>query len=400
MTRLVDLVNFNADASCLAAADWLAALSGGSDSTICRWLQAYVDARRRVVIGFTGATVADLARLNPEAVALVNRHPEIFEVVLRPFSHDIALLRSPAGFALNAAAGRASIEQAFRKVSPYFLPAEFMLTNAQVCHLARSGVHGTFVNASRYQPQLRARIPARPYLVRGIFGSTLRCVPIEGALSDAYLRALHLWDVVSWNQTVAELQDVVPVSWRDGESFLLVPDGIDRERAWLAEESPEIERLFLSELEPALDFREPDAADAATYRSYPVHSFSDWIKEFRMLGYLARLNALERRLSTFDAGAQALWFQAINSDVFSAVEKQSPVIALRTAPPGRRGTRELSWTIQRSERGFEGEEFLEMLESYDGARWPPAGDTAALAPHLRKLRARWAYLEHLANPDG
>ena len=263
MTRLVDIVNFNADASCLSAGDWLAALAGGSDSTMCRWLRVYADAGRRVVLGFTGATVADLARLNPEAIAIVNQHPEVFESVLRPFSHDIALLRSPAGFALNVAAGRASIAQEFRKVSPYFLPAEFMLTNAQVCHLARSGVRGTFVNASRYQPELRARIPARPYLVRGIFGSTLRCVPIEGALSDAYLRALHLWDVVSWNQTVAERQDRVPFSWRDGESFLLVPDGIERERAWLEEESPDIERLFLSDAESGLEFREPDAAETA-----------------------------------------------------------------------------------------------------------------------------------------
>jgi hypothetical protein len=44
-------------------------LKGGGDSQICRWLGAYVEASRRVVLGFTGATVADLAMLNPKPFA-------------------------------------------------------------------------------------------------------------------------------------------------------------------------------------------------------------------------------------------------------------------------------------------------------------------------------------------
>ena len=289
-----------------------------------------------MVIGFTGATVADMAELNPEAIDLVNRHPDIFEVILRPFSHDIALLRSPAGFALNVKAGRDAIENEFRSVTPYYLPAEFMLTNAQLYHLERSGVRGTFVNAARFKDELRSRIPRRPYLVRAIFGSTLRCIPINGALSEAYLQSLHLWDVVAWNQTLAEMTEDIAFSWRDGESFLFVPDGIPRERAWLKGDSRDVCRSFLRDVEASLEFPDPPDTDARTYRSYPVHSFSDWIKEFRMLGFLDRLAVLEQRLDTFDATATALWLQAINSDVFSAVEKDSPVIALRTAPNGDR----------------------------------------------------------------
>jgi hypothetical protein len=390
MTGVVDIVNFNADASCLPAAGWLAALHGDSRSSLCQWLAVYVEERRPVVMGFTGATVADMAELNPEAIELVNANPDIFEIILRPFSHDIALLRSPAGFALNVKAGRDAIEHEFKNVTRYYLPAEFMLTNAQLHHLERSGMRGTFVNAARFNDELRARIPCRPYLVRAIFGSTLRCIPINGALSDAYLQSLHLWDVVAWNQTLAEMREDVAFSWRDGESFLFVPDGIRRERAWLQGESRRVQRLFVKDAEGALEFAEPPGSDPRVYRSYPVHSFSDWFKEFRMLGFLDRLAALEQKLETFDATATALWLQAINSDVFSAVEKDSPVIALRTGPNGDQGSREIRWTIQRSERGFEGEEFLELLaEGADRARLIAQSP----APHMEKLRVRQRYLE-------
>jgi hypothetical protein len=391
MIRVVDVVNFNADASCLPAADWLAALRGGSRSSLCQWLGVYVEEQRPVVMGFTGATVADMAGLNPEAVELVNAHPDVFELVLRPFSHDIALLRSPSGFALNVEAGRDAIEKEFRNVTPYYLPAEFMLTNAHVYHLERAGVRGTFVNAARYKDELRSRIPSRPYLLRAIFDSTLRCIPINGALSEAYLESLHLWDVVAWNQTLAESPEDFPFSWRDGESFLFVPNGIQRERAWLRGDSREVQRSLLKDVEGLLNFAEPADTDTRTYRSYPVHSFSDWIKEFRMLGFLDRLAALEQDLETFDATETALWFQAINSDVLSAVEKDSPVVALRTGPNGDRGSREIRWTIQRSERGFEGEEFLELLDA------GPDRDrliARATGPHMEKFRVRRHYLQH------
>jgi hypothetical protein len=396
MIQIVDLVNFNADASCLPASSWLSALKGGPESSICRWLGVYAEARRRVVIGFTGATVADMATLNPEAIAFVNDHPEVFEIILRPFSHDIALLRSPAGFALNVRAGCAAIAKAFKHVTQYFLPAEFMLTNAQVNHLERSGIRGTFVNASRYKEELRSRIPERPYFVRGTFLSRLRCIPIQGELSEAYLESLHLWDAGPWNQAVAAVMPhEVAFSWRDGESFLFVPDGIERERAWLRDESPEIDRVSLAAVEPTLNFQEPGDESATTYRSYPVHSFSDWVKEFRMFGYMERLAAVERRLDRFDAEARALWLQAINSDVFSAVEKDSPVIALRTAPQGAPESREIRWTIQRSERGCEGEEFLEMLDAneQDGTARFIHGEPPP--PHIQKLRARQQYLNEI-----
>ena len=309
------------------------------------------------MIGFTGATIADMAILNPEAIALVNDHPEVFEVILRPFSHDIALLRSPAGFALNVKAGRAAIVQG--------VPARHALFSAGRIHAdQRAGeitwnVQGSGEHSSTrpgIRDELRLRIlPTAPISCAGRFRSRLRCIPIEGALGEAYLQSLHLWDAGAWNHAVAAVPHDVAFSWRDGESFLFVPDGIERERAWLQDESRDVQRVSLAAVEPGLDFRGTRQYEVAptyrAYRWYPVHSFSDWVKEFRMFGYMERLAAIEKRLDGFDHHARALWLQAINSDVFSAVEKDSPVIALRTAPQGDPASREILWTIQRSSAG-------------------------------------------------
>ncbi len=75
MKFLVDIVNFNADASCLSAQRWLEALRGGAESELCAWLGGYVETKSRVTLGFIGGTLADIAILNHEAVDLINAHP-------------------------------------------------------------------------------------------------------------------------------------------------------------------------------------------------------------------------------------------------------------------------------------------------------------------------------------
>ena len=229
MTVLVDVVNFNADGSCLAAERWLASLEGGEGSAVCRWLGRYVAAGKPVTLGFVGGTVADLVRYNPQAIALVNAHPELFELVLRPFSHDVGLLRTAAGFRLNFECGREIVQREFRAVLPWYLPPEFMLNNEQVTALAEWGVVGTFVNADRFKDEVQRRLPPRPYLVSGVLGGRLPCVPFAGRLADAYLDSLHRWSGAPWNEALGQLETDVVYSWRDGESFLLLPDGEARE---------------------------------------------------------------------------------------------------------------------------------------------------------------------------
>lgn len=397
MTILVDLVNFNADASCMDSARWLNALAGGAESEFCRWLRLYADQRKRVMLGLTGATVADLSSRNPEALELIRSRPDIFEGVLRPFSHDVAPLRSRAGFARNVGLGQQAIRNQFPRVCNFFLPAEFMLSNEQVALLAQRGITGVFVNASRLSNDVRARVPTQPYWLRVFGGLRLGCVPVAGELTHAYLDGLHHFDPAGWSEKVCAGPTAVKVVWRDGESSFFLPDGLARERHWLEGERG-FNRAFLSDLR--LDYREERDIEPDQLHSYPAHSVLAWMREFRMLGYLGRLQKLEERVDNFDPAETALWLQAINSDVLSAVEKPSPRFQLTPEP----GSEPVPHILRRAERGYEGEESLSILEHL---RHGQAGlfkrFLATTNPHAAKLSGRYAYLRQLdltATPIG
>lgn len=389
--KLADVVNFNADASCLSAETWLDTLRGEVNSLLCRWLEGFVEQERRVTFGIVGATVSDMAMFNPESIALINSHPEIFEMILRPYAHDIGLLRSREAFVLNVELGRSVITSEFEQVTPYLLAPEFMLTNEQIRELTDRGVAGTFINPGRFETAVAKRIPKHPYRLTGLFDAELDCIPVAPALTEAYLDSLHQWECTAWNATVLRARDETLCSWRDGESWLFVPDGLAREHAWLAGESNEIERIFVRDLVADAKFEDPTYANPDACISYPVHSFSDWVGESRMLGFLQRLLDLERRLHTLTQEERLCWLQAANSDVLSAVEKASPHIRINTLPPGDPACKEIGWEIRRSERGFEGEEYLAIAE-----RLSPSGEarrylSESNRPHMAKLRARMDY---------
>jgi hypothetical protein len=393
MTRLVDVVNFNADASCLAAGEWLAILEGGSRSRLCSWLQHYVRIRRPVVLGFVGGAIADIASFNPEAIALINANRDVIEPVLRPFSHDIGLLRSARGFDLNMRLGRAVARREFSEVVEFFLPPEFMLTNSQVKVLADAGIAGVFLNATRFKEETRDRIPRVPFMLEGVLQSRLPCIPFQGALTKAYLDALHAFDATSWNEAIATTCETPIFTWRDGESCFLIPDGNERERVWLEQESIEIRRETLSSALRGLTFKAYDQGISESPPSYPVHSFSAWFKEFRMLGFLGRLQKIEDQLDSLPSDLAVLWLQVINSDILSAVEKDSPVVSLK-AQCGSVAS-DSRFTIWRSERGFEGEDYLALLETALIDRRYLDQLSASTRPHLRKLYARLDYARAL-----
>ncbi len=392
MLKLIDVVNFNPDASCLPAAEWLAILEGGAQSRLCRWLDLYVRMQRRVVLGFVGGAVADMAQLNPEAVALVNAHPDVFEVIVRPFAHDVGLLRSARGFKYNFQLGRDVICREFANVVEYFLPPEFMLTSAQVKLLADARVGGVFINPARFKDEIQQRLPAVPYLLDGVLDARLPCIPFHGRLTEAYLDALHAFDAAPWLGATESLPASRAFVWRDGESCFLIPEGLEREAAWLAGEQRDsrVERECLRDAIDGLEFLSREQLPDSAFRAYPVHSFTAWFKEFRMLGYLNRLERIEQRLADIPPDAGVVWLQAINSDVLSAVEKESPVVTLhgrdRLPDAARR------FTILRSERGFEGEDYLALLEHLLEGSADLRAIEASSQPHLVKLRARIGYV--------
>ena len=48
--KVVDIVNFNADASCLSASIWMDALKGGTNSKICQWLSLFVRNKKKSLL--------------------------------------------------------------------------------------------------------------------------------------------------------------------------------------------------------------------------------------------------------------------------------------------------------------------------------------------------------------
>jgi len=386
MTRLVDVVNFNPDASCLPSARWVAALQGGVDSDLCKWLGLYVELGRRVSLGLIGGAVADMAVLNPEALELVRSNRDVIEIVLRPFAHDVALLRTRTGFDINVRLGREILRREFGEILEFFLPPEFMLTAGQIKQLVDSGVEGVFMNPSRFRDELQSRLPRVPYQVEGVLGARLPCIPFDGTLTQAYLDTLHAFDGTPWTRAL-RLSDDVRFSWRDGESSFLLPDGLARERAWLDAEPTTVDRAFVREVLPQLDFVRSELLTHECVRAYPVHSFTAWFKELRMLGFVQRVARIEDAVESLGPDQVLLWLQAIGSDVLSAVEKDSPRIELCDRP----GTASKAFTIWRSERGFEGEDALALLEGSLQGESPEQFLALSEEPHLRKLRAR---LEH------
>jgi len=388
-TKVVDVVNFNADASCLECDTWFAALNGGINSTFYSWLDLYVKYSKKVVLGIPGATLADIATINPESIDLIRENPAIFELILRPFAHDNALLRTRFGFEKNLEYGIKTLDKLFGVVPKYFLPPEFMLNSEQVLVLENNGIEGTFVNPARFSVEAKNRIPTFSYTIRGVFGSQLNCHSFNGKLTKAFLDGIHFYNSESWNKAVKEEEASVAFNWRDGESAFLIPDTIARESAWLKNESEDIKRVHLNGLD--VDFVQNSNLESTQYKGYPFHSFAPWLKEMRMIGYTNKVAKIEEILEELSEDKLFHWLQIINSDILSAVEKDSPNIKLQRSLDNNEV---FDFQIWRTERAFEGEEYLTLLkqsEKENGYQKYLNGNSG----HLKKFKLRMSFLRGL-----
>ncbi len=387
MTKLIDVVNFNADASCLSSQDWMEALRGGADSAFCRWLSLYAELGKKLTLGLVASTVVDLKQMNPESLDLINRHPDVFELIIRPFSHDIALLRGNAGFCFNVTLGKEIIEREFKNVTNAYLPPEFMLTNTQVKLLGEIGVESVFINSARFPNEIQNRIPKFPYMVMGVGQSTLKCFPVKGECTFDYLHCLHHFDCGRWNQALLSDGREQVMTWRDGESVFLIDQGIEREKFWLEQEDAGIQR---EQMNVSADVQvQKTCSQKNYYRNYPIHSFSAWMEGFRMLGYVKRVADIEEQFDALSEEQKIIWLHTISSDILSSVEKKSPQIQMKNCAGDKES---FPCVIQRKEKGFEGEEYLYILEQ--SIRDGTVPDYVWQSPdvHLLKLRNKIQYL--------
>ena len=378
MTKtVVDIVNFNADASCLSSSIWLDALQGGTNSKICQWLELFVRNNKKVSLGFTGSTLADIKKFNPDAINIINEKKDIFEIILRPWSHDISLYRTDSLFIYNVELGIRTIKSEFESVSNYYLAPEFMITSRQVELISKMAIEAIFINPDRYQNDIKRRIIPTPHIVYGTSESTIKCIAIHGRTTQKYLSSCQLNDPKIWDKFIQDFPDDLIFSWRDGESFLLIPDGLSREEYLLQGESENINRKKLQSLE--INYEDSSLYDRSYYKSYPIHSFTAWIKEMKMMWYVDRIRKIENNFSKLSDLQITLLLQLINSDILASVEKISPKIKLKI-----KGVIE-DFIIYRSERGFEGEDYLQLIDD------PNFRNDSA--PHIKKLIARHEYLK-------
>ena len=378
MTKIVvDIVNFNADASCLSSSIWLDALQGGTNSKICQWLELFVRNNKKVSLGFTGSTLADIKKFNPDAINIINEKKDIFEIILRPWSHDISLYRTDSLFIYNVELGIRTIKSEFDSVSDYYLAPEFMMTSRQIELISKMGIEAIFINPDRYQNDIKRRIIPTPHIVYGTSESTIKCIAIHGRTTQKYLSSCQLNDPKIWDKFIQDFPDDLIFSWRDGESFLLIPDGLSREEYLLQGESENINRKKLQSLE--INYEDSSLYDRSYYKSYPIHSFTAWIKEMKMMWYVDRIRKIENNFSKLSDLQITLLLQLINSDILASVEKISPKIKLKI-----KGVIE-DFIIYRSERGFEGEDYLQLIDD------PNFRNDSA--PHIKKLIARHEYLK-------
>ena len=373
MTKtVVDIVNFNADASCLSSSIWLDALQGGTTSKICQWLELFVGINKKVSLGFTGSTLADIKKFNPDAINIINGKKDIFEIILRPWSHDISLYRTDSLFIYNVELGIRTIKSEFDFVSNYYLAPEFMMTSRQIELISKMGIEAIFINPDRYQNDIKRRIIPTSHIVYGTSESNIKCIAIHGETTQKYLSSCQLNDPKIWDKFIQDFPYDLIFSWRDGESFLLIPDGLSREESLLQGESENINRKKLQSLE--INYEDSSLYDRSYYKSYPIHSFTAWIKEMKMMWYVDRIRKIENNFSKLSDLQITLLLQLINSDILASVEKISPKIKLKI-----KGVIE-DFIIYRSERGFEGEDYLQLMED------PNFRNDSA--PHIRKLIAR------------
>jgi len=378
--KIVDIINFNADASCLSSKIWIDSLEGKKNSKLCKWLLLFVNNKKKISLGIIGSTLADIKKFNPDAINIINKNKDIFEIILRPWSHDISLYRTDSLFIYNLELGITSIKNEFESVSNYYLAPEFMYTSRQIELINSMGIEAIFIIPDRYQIDVKKRIFESPHILYGTAGSSIKCITILGDCTQKYLSSCQLNDAKVWDGFIRDLPNNLIFSWRDGESFLLIPNGISREDSWLKGESDVYTRCQLQSLE--IKYKDSSHLDRKFFKSYPINSFNAWIKEMKMLWFLDRINSIEKKFLELNAFQKTLFFQIINSDILASVEKISPNIKLKTKDAIE------EYTIYRSERGFEGEEFLRLIDE-------PNYSNLINTPHIKKLLARHEYISNM-----
>lgn len=381
LTKLVDVLNLNAEASCLSSKRWLAALEGGRKSELYQMLECYIDNNCKISLGIVGSTLIEVKTFNNECIDLINQNPHIFEVILRPYIHSLSILWSDNTFKYNFDLGTSIIKSTFDNVIDWYLPPEFALRNSQVYNLYKSGVKGTFINPKRLKENLKKSMPTGMFQLHSIQNVKIDCISFTEHFDSYYLEELQLFESsISFNS------DIV-FGWRDAESSFFLPSSVEREKHFIKQSSQKFNRIFLSEFIASSNPKPPQK-----FKAYPQNSLLPWLGDFRLYWYMAEIKGLEKVFSKLAPLKQLLFLNLLNSDILSSIEKNDVRVPLKKDQESNKTD---DFIIKRKERNLDAEELLYLIQHKDVAEIEEYIQKSTRS-FFKKIKARMSIL-HLLN---
>ena len=342
---ICDVVNFNADASCLEYNEWLKIIRGGKKSIFCKWLQLYVKNKRKVNLGLTGFTILDLLRYNPESINYINDNNDVFQIIIRTLSHDCSSLRISKIFELNLILGKNLILKTFKNVCLDYLPSEFMFNNSFAESLVKEEINSIWILPSRFDKKFKFN--NRVYKLDSFIESNIVCNIFDSELTDFYLKLIQKNE----NHYI-NIKREISLQWRDGESIFFLPDSLERETDYLVG-TGFMNSFFVSEYKQSQNKLILDKI------FYPPHPLNSWIGNFESLELINRTIFFENKLNLESKESIFSFLCLINSDINSSIAKPNPTFNLKDLKNGQI----VNFTLNRTDRWIEGEFFLWLFEN-------------------------------------
>lgn len=350
--KLVDVINFNSDASCLSSERWLKSLSGGRTSELFRILACYVEQRQKINLGFVGSTLSEVILLNPECIELINNYPNVFEIIYRPYIHSLSILWRDETFKRNFNLGRELTDRTFHNIVNWYLPPEFALRNSQLFTLANEEV-GTFIHPKRTKKRPSSSLVEGYGHIVGIHNSKIAYLGFAEFFDKYYL------DILQKYHSEISFEQKTIIGWRDGESPLLLPNSVSREEYFVDHSSQRFERIFLSDLNTSSDFQYENRIV-----SYPQNSLLPWMGGFRLYWYIQEVKDLERNFEKLSSLNKMLFMFLLNSDILSCTEKTDVQIEIVK----HQGDSVVeSIFLPRIEKNLDAEEILYLVKNVDNS---------------------------------
>ena len=347
---LVDIINLNAEASCLSTKRWLRALKGGNKSELYAILSLYVKAELKVTLGIVGSTLAEIEEFNPECIELINQHPNNFEILIRPFIHSLSILWTNETFIHNYELGKRYIEDRLKNCINWYLPPEFALRNSHIYALQNLKCEGTFIHPKRVKNDIKSKLPKGVFTLASIQNVKMPCINFTEGYDTYYLDQMQVF------RSNITFKENTIYGWRDGESPLFLTDSVKREEIFIENSKKEFKRIFLSEA-----LSQTENIQKKIVHSYPQNSLLPWLGNFRLFWYTTEIKNIERSFNSLSKTKQIIFLNLLNSDILSSIEKNDVTITLKELGNGESS----QFLIKRKERNLDAEEILFLINNFD-----------------------------------